>query len=77
MKVLATFIVLMIIMGCTGSAIVIPDEPKLEGVQAYRFDQFVCFDAENEAALQRNMTVILEYVIKLRKELLRKQEEGL
>ena len=77
MKILATFIVLMIIMGCAGRAIVIPDEPKYERLNGYRFEEGVCFDNENEAILQRNMGRLNEYAKRLRELLIKKMKEGL
>ena len=77
MKILAVFVTLMIIVGCTGSVIVIPDEPIYEKVSAYRFDKGVCFDNENEAILQRNMEALNIYAKRLRELLLKKAKEGL
>ena len=75
MNGLAIFTFLVLLAGCMGRAIVMPDMPALREVQAYRNDQLVCFDRENEAILQSNMKAIVEYSLKLRNELLRKQKE--
>ena len=75
MKVLAIFTFIVLLAGCVGSAIVIPDYPRLEQIQADRLTHFVCFDKKNEEILQRNMKAVMEYAVKLREELLRKQKE--
>ena len=67
MKILAIFVTLMIIVGCTGKAFVIPDEPIYRELNIFKFADGVCMENPDFDIWVSNQKKLWDHKNELRK----------
>jgi len=77
MKFLSLFIALLIMMGCVGPAkFTIPDEPKFRQVNAYAYEEGICFDNKEVKIFVDNIRMLKAYADELRRMLVEIQKNA-
>jgi len=76
MKFISTFIALLIMIGCVGPAkFTIPDEPTFRQVNAYAYEEGLCFEKKDVEIFVDNIKMLKAYADELRQMLLDIQKD--